>query len=148
LPRCLVRMVRDDREDAEGVDQAYRIKAAPAAGGQGGRADGRRGGAGEEDATEALSPGDHCSELPAEADARQERDAAPIGPRRVVEVVRDGLDVAVVVDVLDVEVPRELPALELPALVEADVELVEEREPLGRITAERDRDVDARGRGV
>src|SRR5262249_1061459 len=62
------------------------------------------------------------------------------------EIVLDRLDVLMIVRVLDVEVGRELPALELPSLVDAQVELMEKRKALAVRSTEGDRNVSPRRR--
>src|SRR6187401_3065114 len=66
-------------------------------------------------------------ELPAQAEAGEDRKTLHRLAARVVVAVLQPFLAAMVVEVLDVEVRREAPGLELPALLDADARLVEQR---------------------
>src|SRR5512143_207139 len=70
-------------------------------------------------------------EAPADAERREEGQAAQRARLLEAVVVEGRLGVGGVVEVLDVEVDRQTPEPEQPRLLDADVELVEERRALG-----------------
>src|SRR5678816_4233251 len=66
-------------------------------------------------------------ELPAQAEAGEDRKTLHRLAARVVVAVLQPFLAAMVVEVLNVEVRREPPGLELPGLLDADARLVEQR---------------------
>jgi hypothetical protein len=68
-----------------------------------------------------------ASKLTSEAHARNDRKARLVRLPSIIVIVGKALDGLVVVGVVDIEIRRETPVLELPGLVDAQVQLVKER---------------------